>query len=266
MEKKNRSAYVDSKSTKFIEYKAGNGNQALRYFKAGEGAIPLVVLYTGGIWRSPAAHEVLAKERQIIRLVVPGFIHDYGENPQEVNSFEESVDILVQNINTLGIQQFDLMGSSLAAGFAAALALKLPKAVRKLLLVSPSIFLSAYPAENKIENSEDLRSRFLAKDTDVEVPAVEQKNLDTLESRVARLFSPSDRAALETRLASLIMPVLVIFGTDDKILSSTDGADYEASIPQVSVVHIEAGHVPEVEKPEEFSKIVTDFLNTNYNS
>lgn len=259
--KKNRSAFVDSESTKFTEHRIGSGSQELHYFKAGEGTIPLVVLYTGGIWRRPAAHELIVVERQIIRIVVPGFIHDYGEVAKEINSLDEVLDVLVQNISTLGIRQFDLMGSSLAAGFAAALALRLPEAVRKLILVSPSALFSAY---KRAETSEDLRSRFLAKDSNVETPAVKQENLNTLESRVARLFSPSDSKVIETRLSSLEMPVLVIFGTDDKILVSTNGENYKALIHKVSIVHIEgAGHVPEVEKPEDFSKLVTDFLNTN---
>lgn len=261
MEKKNRSAFVDQARTKFVEHRHGRDGEPVRYFEAGEGATPLVVLYTGGIWRSPAAHELLAEDRRVIRIVVPGFIHDYGEIPQEVNSLEEVLEMLGRSLDALDIKTFDLMGSSLAAGFAASLALKCPHTVKALVLVSPAILLAADPQAGKAENPEDLRARFLARDSDVEVPAVTQENLDKLESRVGRLFSPSDRNALEARLPALEMPILVIFGMDDRILPSTDGDDYRAAMPHASVVHVDgAGHVPEVEKPEAFSKLVEDFL------
>lgn len=258
----NRSPFVDPQSTLFTESTVGSGDQAVRYFEAGEGAVPLVVLYTGGIWRSPAAHELLARGRRIVRIVVPGFIHNYGEVPQKVGSLDEVLQVLGRTIDNLGIRQFYLMGSSLAAGFAAAFALNHLESVKGLVLVSPAILLPTDPEQGKIDSPEDLRARILAKDSEIKVPAVTRENLDKLESRVERLFSPSDRASLESRLVSLNIPTLILFGTDDRILSSTEAGRYTDFLPHASLVHIDgAGHVPEVERPEAFSQVVADFLS-----
>jgi len=262
MTRNKRSAFVDNATTKFVEHTAGEDAGKVRYFEAGQSEVPLLVLYTGGIWRSPAAHELLAQDRRVIRLVVPGFVHDYGEVAQEVGSLNDVIDTLCREIDALKLTGFDLMGSSLAAGFATALALRRPELVRSLVLVSPSILISKDADGGKVVmGPEDLRSRFVGTDSDVTVPEVSQANIDILESRVARLFSPSDRLQIELQLATLKAPTLIIFGTDDRIIGNTAHEQYSALMSDASIAVIEgAGHVPEVEKPDAFAKLIDKFL------
>jgi len=96
------SAFVDGAATRFKESMVGTGDGIVRYFEAGEGPDPLLILYTGEIWRGPAAYELLANTRRVIRIVVPGFVHDYGEIADEVNSFPDVLEALGRIIDNLG--------------------------------------------------------------------------------------------------------------------------------------------------------------------
>jgi pimeloyl-ACP methyl ester carboxylesterase/ketosteroid isomerase-like protein len=257
-----RSPFVDPACTKFAEITTGSGAEAVRSFEAGEGSVPLVVLYTGGVWRSPAAHEQLAEDRRVIRIVVPGFIHDYGESAVEVGSHGEVMQVLSRMIDQLGIEQFHLMGSSLAACYAVSLTLERPESVQALVLVAPAILTPEDPVWQRADSPDDLRGRFFAESSDVEMPVVRRANMDELDSRLERLLSPADRSALESRLFSVETPTLIVFGTDDRIIPNSLGSRYVATMPNASLTLIDAaGHVPEVEQPEAFSDVVADFLD-----
>jgi pimeloyl-ACP methyl ester carboxylesterase len=67
---------------------------------------------------------------------------------------------------------------------------------------------------------------------------------------------------LETRLAHIKAPTLVIWGRQDRMLDVSSVDIFLAGIPQSQAVVIEdCGHVPYIEKPEQTQRIYTRFLN-----
>jgi pimeloyl-ACP methyl ester carboxylesterase len=56
-------------------------------------------------------------------------------------------------------------------------------------------------------------------------------------------------------------PTLLVWGRDDAITPIDSGAIYQRAIPRSRLVVIEnCGHMPEMEKPAEFARLVADFL------
>jgi pimeloyl-ACP methyl ester carboxylesterase len=66
---------------------------------------------------------------------------------------------------------------------------------------------------------------------------------------------------LDERLASIKVPTLVTWGKQDKLLPIASGERYAAGIPGAKLVSFDkCGHVPAIEKTEEFLAAVTSFL------
>jgi pimeloyl-ACP methyl ester carboxylesterase len=64
------------------------------------------------------------------------------------------------------------------------------------------------------------------------------------------------------RLSEITVPTLIIHGSEDRILSLELAELLQQNIRNSSLRVIErAGHCPHLEKPKEFNKIITDFLN-----
>jgi pimeloyl-ACP methyl ester carboxylesterase len=57
------------------------------------------------------------------------------------------------------------------------------------------------------------------------------------------------------------VPVLVLFGTEDRMIPSTMGALYREKIPKCHFVLVyDAGHAIDADRPEAFTAVVSDFL------
>jgi pimeloyl-ACP methyl ester carboxylesterase len=70
-----------------------------------------------------------------------------------------------------------------------------------------------------------------------------------------------EKERLDDRMASIKAPTLVVWGKQDRLLPITSGERYAAGIPGAKMVSFEkCGHVPPVEKTEEFLAAVMPFL------
>ena len=64
------------------------------------------------------------------------------------------------------------------------------------------------------------------------------------------------------RLRDLRSPLLAVWGEEDLVIPPVKAEDVQCALPR-STVHVlpECGHWPHMEKPEEFNRILTDFLS-----
>ncbi len=68
-------------------------------------------------------------------------------------------------------------------------------------------------------------------------------------------------AAARQPLASLLQPVLLVWGRQDRLVGLARSRQLLREIPHARLAVIErCGHVPMLEQPEEFNRIVSDFL------
>jgi len=68
---------------------------------------------------------------------------------------------------------------------------------------------------------------------------------------------------LDDRLASIKVPTLVTWGKQDKLVPLSSGERYAAGIAGAKLISFDkCGHVPPIEKTEEFVAAVTAFLGS----
>jgi pimeloyl-ACP methyl ester carboxylesterase len=92
-------------------------------------------------------------------------------------------------------------------------------------------------------------------------PAPDPAIIAKQEALLARLASPPRDPDLEGRLAELNVPTLVLFGTLDRSIPPEMGRIYREILPNCHLVLVyDAGHALDMDRPEAFASVVTDFL------
>ncbi len=83
----------------------------------------------------------------------------------------------------------------------------------------------------------------------------------TAEGVIAALTAMRDRPDSTAMLADLHIPTLIIHGKDDQVIPPAEAEAMAKAIPH-NDLHIidQAGHLPNLEQPEEFDRVVKKFL------
>src|SRR4029077_19462119 len=107
----------------------------IRYMEAGQGA-PLVPLHGAGGLRLTPAHDLLCRHFRVVAFEMPGF----GQSPENgrTRTMPELASTMVQAARNLGLDTFNLMGTSFGAKTALWLALQAPERVLALILEAPA--------------------------------------------------------------------------------------------------------------------------------
>jgi len=164
-------------------------------------------------------------------------------------------------IEQLGIDSFNLMGTSFGSKTALWLALQQPERVLALVLEAPAAIRPA-GAQAPSGSPEEMARRLYAHPErlpaiPVPDPAVQEKT----RALVARLRGPDRDPDLERQLADLATPTLVLFGTADRVIPPDMGHIYKELMPNCHLVFVyDAGHAISTDRPEAFTEVVTDFL------
>ncbi len=258
------------------------GDARLYYETAGQG-IPFVMIHAGVAdsrqWNNEFAFFV--NHYQVIRYDMRG----YGKSEPVDGEFNH-LDDLAAILNALGIQEPALiMGCSMGGGLAMDFALTHPDRAKALIMVGsgPSGLELDVPSPAKFADAE---KAFEAGDLDLVAEIETQIWFDgsgrtpgQVNQGMRNLLYEMNRQALAheakqlgkripnspvpafDRLADLKIPVLIIAGAHDTPYILT-AADYMAArIPSARKVVIEdAAHLPNMDHPDEFQAIVTNFL------
>src|SRR6266550_4510439 len=183
----------------------------IRYLEAGQG-IPLIHLHgAGGLFLSPA-HDLLSQTQRVIAFEMPGFGHS-APNHQE--TMAELAATMGRAISSLGINTFNLMGTSLGGKTALWLALQAPERVLAVVLEAPAAIRpeQAPPPSPSVAPEVMMRAFHAHPERFPSLPAPEPEMLEKTWPMVLRLLGPNRDAAFEEQLKSLTAPVLVLFGT-----------------------------------------------------
>jgi pimeloyl-ACP methyl ester carboxylesterase len=257
----------------------------LYYEMDGEGS-DLVFVHAGcadsRMW--DAQFSTFARHTRVLRYDMRG----YGKSTLSKGSFSNRDD-LYDLLEFLGIQQAHFVACSMGSFAVTDFALEHPEKVKSLVLVSPA--LSGYQYEGqppqpvlemiearkagKLEHAAELQAQIWAdgpkrnsNQSNREVyELVRQMSLDSLilQADIIRetaflIEEPLNPPAIE-RLGQINVPTLVIVGHLDD--------DSEMAIAEVLITRIKGAqkaiirgtaHLPNMEKPEEFNRIVLGFL------
>ncbi len=227
----------------------------IRYLRRGEGAESTVLIhgFGGDLNTWMFNHEVLASGNSVYALDLPG----HGSSSKQVRegTLAEFAKVLEGFIDSIGVSKTHLVGHSMGCAVAAIFALNHPERCLSLTLIAsaglgPEIdgeyirgFVSATrrnelrPQLEKLFADSRLITRQLVDDT------LKYKRLDGVEPAlrtIAAQFCPSDRQSviLREQISQLKMPVLVLWGSEDRILP----ASHALNLPRHVRTEILPGH------------------------
>lgn len=230
----------------------------IRFMEAGDGP-PLVHLHgAGGLHLTPA-HDLLSRKYRVIAFEMPGF----GASPENerTRTMPDLAMTMAQAAKVLGLDRFNLMGTSFGGKVALWLTAQQPALVRALVLEAPAA-IRPQNMQPVFGTPEDIAHRLYAHPERMPpVPAVDPAQAEQTLALVRRLRGPDRDAALENQLRDVATPALVLFGTLDSVIPPDMGRIYRELMPNAHLVFVyDAGHAVAAERPEAFAEVVVDFL------
>jgi pimeloyl-ACP methyl ester carboxylesterase len=230
----------------------------IRYLEAGQGA-PLVHLHGAGGLRLTPGHDLLSRHFRVVAFEMPGFGRSL-ENTR-TRTMPDLAATMGQAIAKLGLDTFNLMGTSFGGKTALWLALQAPERVLALVLEAPAAIRQA-GAESPSGSAEETARRLYAHPERLaHLPALDLAARAKAQPLVQRLRGPDRDPDLESRLPGLATPTLVLFGTLDQVIAPTMGRVYKDLVAGCHLVFVyDAGHGISTDRPEAFAEVVVDFL------
>ena len=249
--------------------------QSIHYWDLGAG--PVIVLVHGLGSRKEDWMPVLEPLAQRYRLLVPDQIgFGKSEKPLLDYTVQTYVDFLDEFLRQLKVEKASLVGESLGGWISALYAVELGGGahltpVEKLVLVDaaglkqdaaiPNLNPSSLASMRGVMESVFYDTSWLNDDA---LRRIFTDKLSVHDSYTVRSFLGNPMIAAERvddRLAKIKIPTLVVWGKQDKLIPMAMGERYAAGIAGARLVSFDkCGHVPPIEKTEEFLAAVTTFL------
>ena len=246
----------------------------VHYVDAGTGS-PVILLHgladDIGVWES--VMPALAAKHRVIALDQIGF----GRSDKPLLDYRVAtfVDFLDRFLDELKIDHASLVGNSLGGWIAADFALAHPERIDRLVLCDAA----GYAALGKNMNARTLSALRLASRDDIRylgpltfhdkrfyedvdlafkqrVTAGDGYTIDRVVDSIIR-----NEDVLDGRLGAIRKPTLIVWGREDKVipLSFAERFHNEITGSRLEVID-NCGHMPHVECPDEFTRIVLEFL------
>ena len=248
-------------SVQYAERRLRTGDLELRYVEAGEGE-PLVWLHGGAGLHPSAGTDLLTRRFRVIALELPGFGSSWRLT--SARTFDELSEQVARGIDSLGLSEYLLHGTSFGAATALHLALNHPRRVTRLILESPAAFRPVGWTPPDVETvrrglfRHPERARRIRLD-----PEVARRDRDV----VNRLSLTVDQAALAARLRDLGPPTLVMFGDADTLTPPDLAQLYCDNAPNCAVLLVrDAAHVISSDQPEIYATTVVGFATSDHPS
>jgi pimeloyl-ACP methyl ester carboxylesterase len=245
----------------------GIGSVELAYTARGAGR-PIIILHGGagpmsvGPWA-----ELLARTRpaHVITPTHPGF--GGTPRPAGLTTVAGLARVYAAFLDHLGLDGVTVVGNSVGGWIAAELALLHPAHLKSLVIIDGGgIEVPGHPVTDVFQLSMDELSRLSYHDParfriDPSKFSPQQKagmagNIATLKAYGGASTDPT----LRQRLSGIDVPTLVLWGESDRVIDPDYGRAYAEAIPGATF-HLmpRAGHLPQIETPEELVQVVWPF-------
>lgn len=224
------------------------------YVEAGRGH-PVIYLHGSDGLRLSQAHRILSENYRVIAFDIPELSGSRAQiAPVCLSDIAKS---LSRTFVQLGLDRFSLMGHSVGADLCLWLAAVNLEQVDAIILSAPTAI--RFPSEDgkipaKKGAEQQLAEMWFAKDSDVPSESTIQKNVDRL---LGKLRDP----ALEEKMGTINIPVAVLFGTVDRIVSTNAARIYCELLPKCFPMMVyEASHSIDIDRPHAVADIARNFL------
>jgi pimeloyl-ACP methyl ester carboxylesterase len=243
----------------------------IRLMRGGQGA-PLLFLHGGGgaqMWLP--FMEQLSQRFDVIVPEHPGY--GGSDTPEWLDNVGDLAYFYLDVIEALGFAKTHLVGTSLGGWIAAEIAVRSCAKLATLTLSSAvGIHVKGVPKGDLFMWSREQLIRNLYHDPKFAEAVLAQPASDEMLMAYAKNQLASAKLGWHPRLYNphlykwlhrIRVPTLLVWGDDDKLVPLPHGPAYAALIPGARLHVIEqCGHVPHVERAEEFVKTVVDFIGS----
>ncbi len=280
-------AYVEEFQANFVpeEEEAGGpepqtvevGGKRIQYLKVGEGeGTPLLLLHGFGgdtnIWIFN--QEALAEGgRTVYAVDLPG----HGGSTKDVGEGDLAslVGTVAGFMDEMGIEKAHLFGHSMGGAVAASFAIRHPERVQSLSLIASAglgeeingEYIEGFIAANRRKEMKNVLGLLFANPDLVNRQLVNDvirfKRLDGVDEalrKIADNLFPSGRQADVPDLAGVEVPMLVVWGREDKIVPVSHSENAPANA-RVEVLD-ETGHMPQMEAAGQTNRLIGEFLDS----
>ena len=266
-----------------------NGNR-IRYLHAGLGD-PVVLLHGLGVFAESWLYNIPALAGRF-SVYAPDLI-GFGRSDKPKISYDMEVfdAFLLGFLNSLGINRTVLIGNSLGGGIALYFALSHPDKVEKLVLLDSALIgrevswglrVLSIPLLGRMlickGSKEDLQRalrgafydpKFLTEDWIEEMyrisklPGIKHPFLSVIRNGV-NLWGIKRRYVLTDRLHELKMPVLIVWGRQDRIIPVRYAyTAYHRIRGAKLIIFDRCGHAPQIERYTQFNRALLEFLQSS---
>ena len=254
----------------------------IEYLEGGQGDVVLLLHGFGANkdnWTRISKH--FTPHYRVIAPDLPGF-GESSRRPDANYTIAAQADRIHAFVRAIGVKRFHLGGSSMGGNIAGVYAARHPENVISLWLVAPGGVVSAEPSEMARELNEGKPNPLVVdsvKDYDrlldfvfvkrpfIPGPMLKKLAEDAFKNRplnqkIFRQISVErSRSGLEGTLNGLVVPTLILWGADDRVLHVSGAQALESVMPKAQVATMKVvGHLPMIEKPAETAEIYMRFL------
>lgn len=257
------------------KYVGVRGNK-VRYLEEGKAKESLVLLHgLGGM--ADRWLPVIPFLSEKFRVVAPDLVgYGYSDKPQVDYTPELFTKFVLDFVDELSLRKISIMGTSLGGQIAAECAAIGNQSVNKIVMVTPAGImkestpvLNAYTMAALYPTHETVKAAYEMMMG--EKKEVREQTIDNFISNMSRpnakmvflstLLGLKNSPVITEKLRLIKIPVLIVWGSNDKMIPVKYAKEFASAIKNCNLVVMNGcGHTPYEERPDEFSKLVLDFL------
>ena len=237
---------------------------------------PLVFLH--GPWGLRSDRDFLDRLAATHRIYAPRHPGTTPGDPDAIHQLDEWWDLVVyygELLDRLGLGAPALVGHSFGGMVACEIAAAMPERVKRLVLIDPlGLWRDELPVNNWMILPDDQRRQTLfadpaggAAERFFELPAEPgaraeaQAGFIWSQACTGKFVWPIPDRGLKKRIHRIAAPSLIVWGDADAVIAPGYARDFAGRIADARVVLIaRAGHLPNLEQPEETARLVREFL------